>query len=294
MLPLGVWAADAHIVLHSKAIHRSPLFLHHIATIQAPKETRSFLQNIEVSRKFLDDGKIEKKEIQKLLRKHLIDPKMVRIDGGPVFLYHKKSRLSKEDLLKAVTRYIRHHHSNVQITKISLYTPSIPLRGGLYRLEILESHRTPTHIYLDLRIFDAQGFRKRLRPTILVQTFAKVPFAKHDISKGSLIEEEDIEWKTKVVRSKMPLTPGQVIGAVAIRPIRQGQQIKEWSIEPDYAVKKNRNVKIVYQKGPIHIELLGLALQNGQIGDVVRVKNLSTNKVLRCKVLQNGVVRYLY
>ena len=63
-------------------------------------------------------------------------------------------------------------------------------------------------------------------------------------------------------------------------------------VNPHYLVKRGNPVKVVYVKGPIKIEIIGIALENGREGDIIKVKNPSTGKILPCRVVGENVVLF--
>ncbi len=295
-VPLGMWA-QVDILLHSHARWHRGLALGEIADISTQdRQIARFLSAIKLPDKIVSDGRVERSEIIWLLQSHMIDPKRVRVSGGPLLLSSGALALTKQMLLRAVKEYVKQNYPQVKIERILLSFHTLPLPKHEYRLSIATSSKTLTHIYLDVQIYSQGELLKRVRPTVLVHTYAKVPVAVRRIFRGKIIEPEDVRWELQPLRGSLSryVKASELIGAVAKRQIEAGKVITKSAIEPDYAVKKRRSVKIVYQRGAIYIELLGLALQNGKVGDVIRVKNISTNKVLRCKVVRNGVVRYLY
>lgn len=64
-------------------------------------------------------------------------------------------------------------------------------------------------------------------------------------------------------------------------------RIKEGS---KVAIEKNKKVSILYIEKNFRISLLGVALQSGKIGDIIEVKNISTGKVLKGRVISETEV----
>lgn len=56
------------------------------------------------------------------------------------------------------------------------------------------------------------------------------------------------------------------------------------------AVEKNKKVNILYIDRNIRISMVGVALQSGKVGDYIEVKNISTGKVLKAKVISDSEV----
>lgn len=55
-------------------------------------------------------------------------------------------------------------------------------------------------------------------------------------------------------------------------------------------VRKDQKITIIYTSKNIKIGLLGVAMNSGKVGDVIEVKNISTGKVLKARVLSNTEV----
>jgi len=55
-------------------------------------------------------------------------------------------------------------------------------------------------------------------------------------------------------------------------------------------VRKGKMVKIVFDNGSVHIVTVGLSEEDGVAGNVVRVKNITSNKIIYARVLSDSVV----
>ncbi len=82
----------------------------------------------------------------------------------------------------------------------------------------------------------------------------------------------------------------EVIGLTAKRRIRAGQTITPALLEQTMAVKRGQPVKIIASHDGIEASTSGEALADGQPGDVIRVRNVRSEKVIDAKVLEAGVV----
>ncbi len=285
------------IILKHEAPFRKDLLLKNVAFITTPnKNLKRFLEHIAIDEKYIADSLFSKDDLLHLLKKNMIDPKAFLIQGEKTALYHRAKTIRKETLLGAIRDYIAAKYPNLKIQRVYLSFRPISLQKGRYTISIQLSSQTFSHLYLLMQIRSDGEVIATIRPTVAIVRYGDLPFAARDIPKGKLIDESDFVLKRERLRSFAShiLHPNQLIGQVAKRTIKAGQLIREYMVEPNYAVKKRKQVKVVYQKGAIRIELLGLALENGRVGDIIRVKNLSSNKVLRCKVLSRGIVRYLY
>jgi flagella basal body P-ring formation protein FlgA len=281
-----------NIELKKEVVYKEPLFLQDIAQISSDnKNIESFLKKIEVEESFTKDFYISKDEISSLLKSNHLDISGIEISGYSQIIFRVKN-LTKERLKELIRKYIESRYENIEVRQISVGSKELFLDEALVSIQI--TSKTFKHIYL--KVFLRSGnILKKIYANATIEEYIYKPFAKRDILKGKIIKGDDIVFKRvkKRVNSERKLTPKEVIGSVAKRVIYATKEIKPTSIEPDYEVKKRRNVKIVYKKGGITIEFLGLALDNGKKGDIIRVKNISTNKVLRCKVLSKSAVSFV-
>ncbi len=292
---IGVLGAPIKIVLHD-TLYKDQLHLKDIASIQSQNSALGrFLGSLKVDAKALEDGVVDAKEIKSLLKRSAIALDQVSIQGRAKVLYPKRE-LIKEDIQRAVQAFLTQKFPHYKLKHISFAFTPLKLQRGRYRIEFVPTTKSLSHIYLKALIYDGERIVKRLKITVYADYIKHCAFSARDIPKGKIIETSDIVLKPLIIRSSAQecLKPKDVLGAVAKRYIRKERALKRYYIEPDYLVKKGSNVKIVYQKGAISIELLGFALQSGNRGDMIKVKNLSSNKVLRCEVISNGVVRFVY
>lgn len=88
--------------------------------------------------------------------------------------------------------------------------------------------------------------------------------------------------------------PDDVIGLVAKRRIRPGQLITPSLLDQPPAVQRGQPIKIVASRDGIQASTMGEALADGQIGDLIRVRNTSSNKVIDAKVIAPGVVSSVF
>ncbi|WP_394559388.1 flagellar basal body P-ring formation chaperone FlgA [Aquipseudomonas alcaligenes] len=82
----------------------------------------------------------------------------------------------------------------------------------------------------------------------------------------------------------------QVAGQSAKRRIRAGQLLNPSLLDAALLVRRGDKVKIVASQDGIQASANGEALADGKQGEVIRVRNLSSEKVIDAQVLESGVV----
>lgn len=84
--------------------------------------------------------------------------------------------------------------------------------------------------------------------------------------------------------------PKQLHNATARRLITAGSPISEDDLEQAVIVKRGSGVRLIAKVSGLGIEVQGIAMQHGGVGDVIRVKNLSSKKIVSAKVVAAGRV----
>jgi flagella basal body P-ring formation protein FlgA len=84
--------------------------------------------------------------------------------------------------------------------------------------------------------------------------------------------------------------PEQVADAVFRQSIGAGRPIAAGDMDRPDLVKPGSSVTLVARVNGLGIEVRGIAMQRGGIGDVIKVKNLSSKKILSGKIVDAGLV----
>lgn len=123
--------------------------------------------------------------------------------------------------------------------------------------------------------------------------FLPVVHARTVIERGQTIGADQLK-REELNIAKAPRgffnDPDDVIGQGAKRRIRANQLITPALLGTPLLVRRGQRVTIVANQDGIAASAQGEALENGREGAVIRVKNLSSEKVIDAKVLEAGVV----
>jgi flagella basal body P-ring formation protein FlgA len=202
-------------------------------------------------------------------------------------------KIDRERIKEAVVEFFRENYPDYVVLSVSAPSVSIPYGRFEERISLDSLGERYARVKYELLV-DSVPFKKFWIP-VRVDKKVDAVVASRDIPKGKVVTLQDVK------REKLPslrvrggvLTIESVVGKVAKRNIRAGEVIKERDLEPNFVVKKGKPVKLIYESGGIHVELLAVALENGAVGDIIKVKNVSTGKVLVCKVIGENTVKFL-
>lgn len=140
---------------------------------------------------------------------------------------------------------------------------------------------------------ETEGQSVKLHPQKKEETVL-IPVLKAELPKDSLIQAQDIEWMqvSKVqVNSDTIRTKEALVGKVPARSRLQAQTpLKASFVRKPLWVKKGQAVAIRAFNERMDLMMKGIALENGSKGDLIRLKNTTSGKVIYGQVAGERLV----
>ena len=118
--------------------------------------------------------------------------------------------------------------------------------------------------------------------------------AKHPLAKGSLITENDIvetTIDTTLLKHGYFSDRNEVVGHVCKQEITEGHALTPANIKMAFLINKGDQVSIQAVNETLTVSMNGIALNDGSIGEMIRVQNLSSKKIVEGRVSANKQVR---
>ena len=101
------------------------------------------------------------------------------------------------------------------------------------------------------------------------------------LSRGDLLTREDLGLQTLSRSGGGGFTDiDELVGRRAKKSLRTGLVVHDRHLQPDWMVHAKQSVSVVNNTGGIQVTTAGIALENGRLGDLVKVRNLSSNSIL--------------
>lgn len=106
------------------------------------------------------------------------------------------------------------------------------------------------------------------------------------ISRNDMIGADDLMMVAVSERNAMGafFNLADVIGRRAKIGVGMNQPVMARHLHPDYLVEEGSEVLITSSAGGITVDMVGYALENGQIGEWIGVENASSGKIIRGKI----------
>ena len=115
---------------------------------------------------------------------------------------------------------------------------------------------------------------------------SKTVVVKKNITKGEVITEDHITYSFQI-SDDLPggfTTMSEIIGRKAKFNLARGAVIKTRQLEIVYPVEKGKAVLVVANNSRLSITVNAIALEAGQLGDMIKVKNSTSGKILNAIV----------
>ncbi len=121
----------------------------------------------------------------------------------------------------------------------------------------------------------------------------EVPVLTHRVSPGDTISTNDVDWvelRADQAGTDIAATEAQLIGMTPKRGIPVNQPVRVRDLQSPRIVDKGALVTITLESGNMALSTQGKALQEGGKGDVIRVVNTSSNRIVEAVVSGPGRV----
>lgn len=122
----------------------------------------------------------------------------------------------------------------------------------------------------------------------------RIPVLNRSVAVGEIIADRDIDWTAGDDRDRGIATrPDQVVGRQARRPINAGIAISLSSLRTPVLVERGGLIALTATLPGIALSTTAKALEQGSLGDTVRVMNISSNRVVQAVVTGPGAAAVL-
>ncbi|MEN0107156.1 MAG: flagellar basal body P-ring formation chaperone FlgA [Pseudomonas sp.] len=126
-----------------------------------------------------------------------------------------------------------------------------------------------------------------------VKLYRKVVIAIRPLKRATVLGQMDValvERDVGLLTQGYMTDLGQVLGTKLTRGVMTDQVLAPVTIEQAQAIRKSDQVVISAKKGGINVHMPGEALAGGVVGEQIRVRNLSSQRVIRARVVGPGLV----
>lgn len=95
----------------------------------------------------------------------------------------------------------------------------------------------------------------------------------------------------KIIPAAVAILPAELDGMIARRTLLPGRYIPVSSLREAWLVERGAAVQVTFVAGALVISATAVTLEPGAAGDLVKVRNLDSGKVLSGTVMADGSIR---
>jgi len=207
--------------------------------------------------------------------------------------------LDESHVMAAVTNHIEKHmiwpKGNARITFPS-GIPEIGLPSQNFKLEVKANQNDEfigDRLY-HIKIWHKNNYYNRISIPTRIEVCKNIVLSSRSIKRDNTISEQDIivvqKWFSRLPQDLLT-DPASVIGKRLLRSVNAKSPFTLSMLSNPLLFKRGKMVKIVCDNDALNISTLGLAEEEGTMGAMIRVRNISSNKIIHAKVMSDSVVK---
>lgn len=203
-------------------------------------------------------------------------------------------------LKQDVAKYLANHYAKEPHERLDIKVGNLDNRLRLEACALAPTFNVqdPTglggSISVQARCPTADGWAVHVPAQVLI--YRHIPVAQRIIARGESINESHLTnslVNVSSIRQGYALSAEHILGKEAKRNIGQGEPFKLNSLDAPTAIKRGEMVTLQAQTGGITVVSAGIALADGRVGQKIRVRNSSSERIVTGVVLNQGLVQTL-
>ena len=219
----------------------------------------------------------------------------------PAFALTQKEVVSSIDAV--ISNAVKERHADWSIARIKInykyadtVIKSLAGRKGSVTFAIVDLYPDfepvgdviiPVQVYVDIK--EAEKIFLRAK----VEVWMDIVVASKKLSKKTLITEDDVKLASKDVGGlpkRFFLDESKVIGKELVSSIGEGIVLQDWMVRVPPLVSKGGEVELMAAVGDLSATASGIAMEDGYLGDKVKVRNVDTKREVSGMVSSTGEV----
>jgi len=193
----------------------------------------------------------------------------------------------------------RRHWPDYQ-AKMNLFIPAeaaqLPVCGKNLSVSFPGGDRVElSRIRVDVRCEEGQGWDMAV--TVKPDIYLPIVVARQGLERGHVIAPDDIAIKKLNIsntRGNYVTQPDDVMGLTVKRRVRELQPVAMNQLDSPVLIERGQRVMMIAEQGGVQAQTVGEAMKKGRKGEMIKVKNESSERVVSAIVTDSGVVRMVY
>jgi flagella basal body P-ring formation protein FlgA len=148
--------------------------------------------------------------------------------------------------------------------------------------------------FFNVRFYDGEVFCRQVPVRVRMEAAMDVVVSARPLPRDTVLGPDDVKvvkkWFNRAPRDILS-DPEEAIGKNIAAPVRINEEITRAMLKTPRIVKKGSLVRILAESDALVISTMGLSEDNGSRGEIIRVKNLTSNKIVYAKIINEALVR---
>lgn len=251
---------------------------------------------------FLTGGPVNRAFVQKLARSAANTYKTL-FGAGFLILFSTASAAQTYSTLalkQDVANFLASHYAQEQHERLDIKVGNLDSRLRLERcaeavaFNLQDSTGLGGSVSVQARCPSPAGWAVHVPAQVMI--YRHIPVAAHAIARGEQLNTShltDSLVNISSIRQGYALAREDIIGKEAKRNIGAGEPFKTSSLDAPTAIRRGESVTLQAQAGAIKVSSSGVALADGRVGQKIRVRNSSSERIVTGIVLNQGLVQTL-
>ncbi|MCK4469434.1 MAG: flagellar basal body P-ring formation protein FlgA [Desulfobacterales bacterium] len=145
-----------------------------------------------------------------------------------------------------------------------------------------------------VRCYENGAFLNGKTVRVRIEVLMDVVVSTKSLHRNVKIERGDVrlvkKWFNRLP-SNVTSSPDAVVGMKLRTNVKPNTEITGNMVRSIPMVKRGKPVRIVFENGPMRITTIGLSEQDGMHGELIKVRNVSSKKVIYARVMGNSLVK---
>ncbi|MCO6432473.1 MAG: flagellar basal body P-ring formation protein FlgA [Deltaproteobacteria bacterium] len=202
-------------------------------------------------------------------------------------------QLSAAEVEQAIKDYFAASGRDVMV-KSTDYKGSAWVAPNVTKLDLTPFNTPRAHeIGFTIAPQSAEGGDARFTIKAVIDEWLEIPVAKRPLTRGAEVSQDDFIM-ARLNLSALPNDAAregeEVVGLETSSDIAPGEIFRRSKLVVPPVVSQGSKVTLLYKRGPLEASATGIALENGAMGDQIRVRNDASKKIISGKVLSAGVI----
>jgi len=266
------------------------------STYVSDDETIIALQKIEIDRS-PEPGKektITASQILDRLRSERVNLDEVGYALPRVMTVSRASRqLSFSEVKAAVDRYLGTLDREVTLKRLD-YNEAVHVPPGAIDLET-DSYSVDSagRMGFRMRVKNNEGQDTHFQISGIVDEYVEFPVANRPISRGTVVSPDDVRMARMNI-SSIPRDAARemnsIVGLEANRDVGYGDVFRNNRLTMPPVIAAGSKVTLLYRSALFEATATGVAIEAGQLGEDIRIRNDSSRKIVTGTVIEPGLV----